>query len=388
VVAAHLVRPVGGSNPYYEIYSDVFQATATDLELSFIKSNPQGGDTTALVDNVAILAIAPGTPPQILTQPVGQTATTGDTITFTAAALGSPPLSYQWEKNGVAILGQITASLTLTNVTATDSGFYSILVSNSAGSTNSSAAALNVNYQLISGILFGTGVAANGALLEAPAIDPHYILTTSADANFPGPNAIAVSNVWPIAAGVWALNGPNSVWIGPQADQSIATGGNASGDYVYQTSFNLTGQDLSKIFITGGWATDNVGTGILINGVNSGIVNTVQFPSLTPFILTATNGLVAGPNTLDFLVNNAAGTPDVPGPTGLRVDLKLLSIITPKLQLSRSGTKITIVWWPIYTGQQLKSAPTPNGPWTAITGAASPYTATLGATNTFYRVTQ
>ena len=305
------------------------------------------------------LRIPPGTPPQILTPPVGQTATVGDTVTFTAAARGTAPLSYQWEKNGVAILGQTTLSLTLTNVTTADSGFYSMLVSNPAGSTNSSAAALNVAYQPISGICFGTGVAADGTLLAAPAIDPHYILTVSADPNFPGPNAILVSNVWPIASGVWVLNGPNSAWIAPQADQSGAAypdgtyGGNSSGDYTYETSFNLTGQDLSKVFISGGWATDNTGTDILVNGASSGNANTVQFTALTPFILTATNGLVAGPNTLDFLVNNAPGTPDVPGPTGLRVDLKLISVITPKLQLSRSGTKVTIVWWPIFTGQQL-----------------------------------
>ena len=72
----------------------------------------------------------------------------------------------------------------------------------------------------ISGICFGTGVAADGTLLVAPAVDPHYILAASADPNFPGPNAIVVSNVWPIASGVWLLNGPNSVWIAPQADQS------------------------------------------------------------------------------------------------------------------------------------------------------------------------
>jgi hypothetical protein len=189
------------------------------------------------------------------------------------------------------------------------------------------------------------------------------------------------------------LNGPSSAWIGAQADQSGVDhgdgtyGGNASGDYTYQTSFNLTGQDLSRVFISGAWATDNTGTDILVNGTSTGITNG-GFGSLTPFILTATNGLVAGPNTLDFRMNNAPATPNVPGPTGLRVDLRVFSPLAPKLQLSRNGGNLNIVWWPIYTGQQLKSAPTPNGPWTVVPSAASPYTTTLGATNTFYRVTQ
>ena len=288
-----------------------------------------------------------------------------------------------------AIADQTTLSLTLTNVTAADSGFYSILVSNSVGSTNSSAAALNVAYQAIPGTCFGTGVAADGTLLAAPATDPHYILAVSADPNFPGPSAMLVSNGWPIAAGVWVLNGPNSAWIAPQSDQSGVTypdstyGGNYSGDYTYQTSFNLTNQDLSRVFISGAWGVDNTGNDILVNGVSSGNTNG-SFAALAPFILTAANGLVAGPNTLDFVMNNA---PVTPNPTALRVDLRLLSIIVPKLQLSRNGANLTIVWWPTFTGhQQLLSGPTPNGPWTAVTGAASPYTTTVGATNTFYRV--
>jgi hypothetical protein len=388
-----------GFNPYtaFNIYgtNGLFVAGKNNIDFLVQNTDATVGYTGLRVEIIrSNLRIPPGTPPEILTPPVGQTATVGDTITFTASARGSAPLSYQWEKNGVAIPDQTTLSLTLTNVTTADSGFYSMLVSNPVGSTNSSAAALNVAYQPIPGICFGTGVAADGTLLAAPAVDPHYILTVSADGNFPGPNAILVSNVWPIAAGAWLLNGPNSAWIAPQADQSGAPypdgtyGGNSSGDYTYETSFNLTGQNLSRVFISGAWATDNVGTGILVNGVNSGNTNTVQFAALTPFILTATNGLVAGPNTLDFLVNNAAGTPDVPGPTGLRVDLKLISLITPKLQLSRSGANLNIAWWPTFAGQQLLSAPTAKGPWTPITGAANPYMATLGTTNTFYRVSQ
>jgi hypothetical protein len=136
----------------------------------------------------------------------------------------------------------------------------------------------------------------------------------------------------------------------------------------------------------GGWATDNTGTDILVNGTSTGIT-CPGFVSLTPFILTATNGLVAGPNTLDFVMNNAAGATDVPNPTGLRVDLQVRSIIVPKLQLSQTGANLTIVWWPTFTGhEQLLSAPTVNGPWNPITGATSPYTTTMGTTNTFYRV--
>jgi len=378
-----------GSYTAFNIYGTNGLFVAGPNNIDFVVLNEGAVGFTGLRVEIirSNLRIPPGTPPQILTQPAGQTATVGDTVTFTAAARGTAPLSYQWEKNGVAIPAQTTLSLTLTNVTAADSAFYSILVSNPAGSTNSLAAALNVAYQPIPGICFGTGVATNGTLLPGASVDPHYILTVSADPNFPGPNAMLLNDVWPV--GTWLANGPNSKWIAPQTDQAGVSNpdgsysGNAEGDYTYQTSFNLTGQDLSKVFISGGWSADNTGTDIKVNGTSTGIT-CPGFGSLTPFVLTSTNGLVAGPNTVDFLMNNLPATPN---PTGLRVDLRLISIITPKLEVSRSGAKVTVAWWPIFTGQQLKSAPTPNGPWTAITGAASPYTATVGATNTFYRVT-
>jgi hypothetical protein len=373
----------------FNIYGTNGLFVAGTNNIDFLVNNAGQGYTGLRVEIIrSNVRIPPGIPPTILTAPVGQTATVGDTITFTATANGTAPLSYQWEENGVAIPGQTTLSLTLTNVTTADSGFYSILVSNSVGSTNSPAAALNVAYRAIPSICFGTGVAADGTLLAAPAVDPHYILAASADPNFPGPDAIVISNAWPIASGVWALNGPNSVWIAPQADQSGTTytngtyGGNAEGDYDYETSFDLTGQNLSMVFISGGWATDNTGTDILVNGVSSGNTNG-SFSILTPFILTATNGLVAGPNTLDFLVNNA---PSTPNPTGLRVDLRLMSIIAPKLQAARSGSNLNMVWWPTFGSQQLLSAPTPLGPWTVVSNAISPFTIPIGPTNAFYRV--
>jgi len=60
----------------------------------------------------------------------------------------------------------------------------------------------------------------------------------------------------------------------------------------------------------------------------------------------------------------------------------------PTLNIKLSGRSAVISWSPTSAGQQLLSAPTPNGPWNAITGAPNPYTATLGTTNTFYRVSQ
>src|SRR5258708_21616739 len=60
--------------------------------------------------------------PSIMAQPASQTVTAGQTATFTVAATGTAPLSYQWRKNGVAITGMTTSSYTTPATTTADNG--------------------------------------------------------------------------------------------------------------------------------------------------------------------------------------------------------------------------------------------------------------------------
>jgi hypothetical protein len=84
------------------------------------------------------------TAPTIITQPQSQTAHVGDTVTFTVSAVGSSPLSYQWEKNAVALSGATTSALSINGVQAGDAGNYSVVVSNIVGAVTSSNAVLTV----------------------------------------------------------------------------------------------------------------------------------------------------------------------------------------------------------------------------------------------------
>ena len=86
----------------------------------------------------------------ITTQPVSQTLCVGANATFTIAAdANGEALTYQWRKNGVAINGQTSPVLTLTNIATTDAGSYDVVVNGPSGytcsSTISSAAVLAVN---------------------------------------------------------------------------------------------------------------------------------------------------------------------------------------------------------------------------------------------------
>ncbi|HJQ32413.1 MAG TPA: immunoglobulin domain-containing protein [Pyrinomonadaceae bacterium] len=85
-----------------------------------------------------------GEAPSITTQPVSQTVSAGANVSFSVAADGTAPLSYQWQKNGAAISGATSSTLNLSNVQGTDSGSYRVVVSNAAGSATSTTAVLNV----------------------------------------------------------------------------------------------------------------------------------------------------------------------------------------------------------------------------------------------------
>jgi hypothetical protein len=91
-------------------------------------------------DNAAPVA------PTITTQPGNQTVTAGQTASFSVAATGTAPLSYQWNRSGTAISGATSSTYTTPATTSSDNGAqFTVLVSNTTGSVISNAAALTVN---------------------------------------------------------------------------------------------------------------------------------------------------------------------------------------------------------------------------------------------------
>jgi hypothetical protein len=74
----------------------------------------------------------------------------GTTVSFPVAVAGTPPFGYQWRRNGIplvngGVVGGVTSSnLVLTGVSPADSGSYSVLVTNQAGSVASAEAVLTV----------------------------------------------------------------------------------------------------------------------------------------------------------------------------------------------------------------------------------------------------
>jgi len=75
--------------------------------------------------------------PVVTMPPYPAVVSSGDTVVWSAYAVGVPPLSYQWRKNGAAIPGATLTSFGLTNVTAAMVAQYDVLVTNLYGAATS-----------------------------------------------------------------------------------------------------------------------------------------------------------------------------------------------------------------------------------------------------------
>jgi len=84
--------------------------------------------------------------PNILTNPVSMTVTTGTMASFSVAATGVPDPSYQWLLNGTNVINATAnnATLVISNALLGDAGVYSVIVSNGASVVNSGTATLTV----------------------------------------------------------------------------------------------------------------------------------------------------------------------------------------------------------------------------------------------------
>jgi subtilisin family serine protease len=89
-------------------------------------------------------AISSNKPPLVATPPPNRVANEGTNTNLTVAAYGTPPLSYEWRKQGQPLGASSSATLSLTNLTTGHEGDYSVVVSNAFGVVTSAVGTLTV----------------------------------------------------------------------------------------------------------------------------------------------------------------------------------------------------------------------------------------------------
>jgi len=82
---------------------------------------------------------------EITSEPGSLTLCVNDTATFTVTAVGQPPITYQWRKNTVDIVGATGAVFVINVVTLGSAGIYDVIVSTDCDSVQSLGAVLVVD---------------------------------------------------------------------------------------------------------------------------------------------------------------------------------------------------------------------------------------------------
>ncbi|MBI1753883.1 MAG: hypothetical protein HY014_09370 [Acidobacteria bacterium] len=121
----------------------------------------------------------PGKPPAITTAPVDASTVTGRPVSFAVTATGEITLRYQWNKDGVDILGAISSTYTIFNPKMQDAGKYAVTVTNPNGKVTSSAATLTVAQAVTFSAPMGLATDAAGNTYVSD-MDDHTIWKVSA----------------------------------------------------------------------------------------------------------------------------------------------------------------------------------------------------------------
>ena len=242
--------------------TSVTDSAASTFNFDGIALRPSGNGSTAtniVFNEVRVDLISGATAPAINTQPQDQSIFVGQNATFTVVASGSTPLSYQWYYNNDTLITNATSSsLTITNAQVTDTGGYSVIVTNAYGSASSGSANLSVTVPTAPSIVTQpqdltvlpgqnavfTVTAGGSAPLGYQWYDNNNLLTNATG------STLTLSNVQPSDAGSYSVVVSNFV--------STATSSNA----VLTVNTNpvapsFTSQPASQVVLTGGTAIFN-----------------------------------------------------------------------------------------------------------------------------------
>jgi hypothetical protein len=186
-------------------------------QFTVVVSNTAGSVTS----NPATLTLtAVSVAPTITTPPANQTVTAGQTATFTVVAAGTPPLSYQWQKNGANIAGASSASYTTPATTTSDSGStFDVVVSNTAGTVTSAAVTLTVSAAPTPGIRVSSTSLNFGNAVVGSTLSQVLIITNT------GTATLSITQVTETGSAFFTVSGfslPLNVNAGQQTTITVA----------------------------------------------------------------------------------------------------------------------------------------------------------------------
>jgi len=110
-----------------------------------VEMHQAGGTSSDLSFDFELTGVQSFIAPSITAQPLSQTVAEGSTATLSVTASGTAPLRYQWRFNGTNLPGATNAALVFVSAQLVNSGNYSVMVTNIAGSVTSLVATVTVS---------------------------------------------------------------------------------------------------------------------------------------------------------------------------------------------------------------------------------------------------
>lgn len=228
-----------------------FTASSTSVSIQENLLTGGYGNLNALVIRALGVIVAP----QITTQPQGVTIDQGLTTSLSAAAAGTAPLSYRWQRGVVGsgvftnipvnsrYVGLNSATLTISNLTPGDQADYQVIVANAAGSVTS----------------------APPATLTVLAATPQFVWSvpaaiTTADATLAQAGTVVEAATFGTTPAIVVLTNGTSIYFSTNSAVASVTGaGTATGAFSGNTSNTVFNSILNAFNYDNGPKTITVG---------------------------------------------------------------------------------------------------------------------------------
>jgi membrane carboxypeptidase/penicillin-binding protein PbpC len=193
-IATFTVVASSGTTMTYQWYKDgnlipdatsasytILSVTAADSGRYYVKVTNVYGSKQSVWATLTVVSA-----PLITAQPVSQIATQGQAASFSVNVAANPSPGYQWFFNGAALHGggSRNSTLNLSSVDWTNSGTYTVVVTNSYGSVTSTPATLTVVGNLpVTLTNVATPILGSGAFTFQFSVQPGftYVVMASAD---------------------------------------------------------------------------------------------------------------------------------------------------------------------------------------------------------------
>ena len=307
--------------------------------------------------------------PEISTQPASASAALDGSVKYSVVAVGTAPLSYQWQFNGTNIVSATADSYTVDKVLSSNFGNYSVVVRNPYGSVTSIVAHLSLLRWSYTNWSDDASMGVSNSFVYTHAFN----LGAAKNTEINGVQFTGVAGINPSVSNKFAITGVGNVYNGDVNDitgncQVMATDFIYGGNPGTLTLYGLTpGTQYVLTYYSVGW--DASGRVIQFNAADGQQLTVDQDTYNDNAGIRISYQYTADANGSVSVTNRQVGTAGTFHTYGFS-NYEIPGSAVPQLAVSASANGSVIISWnQSATGYTLESSPVlPAKSWTTVTG--------------------